>query len=82
MASEEVISLFAKGMASGMAVELGFQKPKKYQVLWKEWSYQDNCEYQRAYQYDSHEDALKVQDYIVKELRHFAIVMYKEGESA
>mgnify|MGYP006916090389 CR=1 FL=1 len=29
--------------------------------------------------YDSHEDALAVQDYVVKELKHFAIVMYEEG---
>lgn len=78
----EIADLMGKGATMDIMVRQKLAEPKKYQVIWKEWSYQDNCEYSRNYSYDSHEEALAVQDFIVKVLRHFAIVKYNEGEVA
>ena len=72
--SERALKLFVEGMTAEKQVEMGLIEPKKYQVVWKEWSYQDNCDYVRRYHYDSHEDALAVQEHVVKEMHHFAIV--------
>lgn len=74
----EVADLFAKGMSDGMLVEMGVQEPKRYQLLWNEKSEQDSCVYKRVYQYDSFEDAKKVQKFLWEQ-SVFSVVVYKDG---
>ena len=69
----EVAELFVKGMTDGMMVEQELAEPKRFRLFWNEKVQLKEGWYKHIYQYDTREDALKVQS-LLTEVGIFSVV--------